>query len=533
VIPELLLPSRGSSLPLLGERFKAAAETLALPGAPKAKHSDLYREFQRRYRHDFSGFARDCIQWREGEDGLTTYQNSILDGLMEHQRASARGPHGLGKTALAALCVLAFSLTRDGEDWKVVTTASAWRQLSAFLWPEIHKWARRIRWEVVGREPLRPRDELLDMALKLGTGKAFAVASDNPALIEGAHADQLFYLFDEAKAIPPDTWDAAEGAFSGGGSDTGREAYALAISTPGEPQGRFYEIQARKPGYSDWWVRRVTLDEAIEAGRVSREWVDARRLQWGEGSAVFQNRVLGDFASSDEEGIIPLAWVEAANERWHRWVAAGRPGKLLTLGADIAGEGADKTCLAPLYEWEWDEEAAPQPDADPNEPAPPPVKHVWRVVGDLRYSAREDTMVAAGRVKGVLDVNAEARAVVDVIGLGAGVVHRLREQGCRVEAFNASEASHAKDRSGELGFINRRSEGWWSLREQLDPVYGSTLALPPDDVLTGDLTAPHYRVVSGGRIQVDIKRRLGRSTDAGDAVMQACAPTTRRQVNVY
>lgn len=66
---------------------------------------------------------------------------------------------------------------------------------------------------------------------------------------------------------------------------------------------------------------------------------------------------------------------------------------------------------------------------------------------------------------------------------------------------------------------------WWHLREALDPAYEARLALPPDDLLVGDLTAPHWRVTSSGRIQVeskdDIKKHLGRSTDDGDAVMQA------------
>jgi hypothetical protein len=41
----------------------------------------------------------------------------------------------------------------------------------------------------------------------------------------------------------------------------------------------------------------------------------------------------------------------------------------------------------------------------------------------------------------------------------------------------------------------------------------------------GDLTAPRWKVGSAGRIQIeskdDIRKRLGRSTDAGDAVVQA------------
>ncbi len=183
----------------------------------------------------------ECLRWTPDE-GPSDYQLEILRAVSEHRRGCVRGPHGLGKSAMAAWIVLWFALTRDGQDWKVVTTASVWRQLSVYLWPEIHKWSRRIRWDVVGREPFTA-DELLLLQLKLVTGSANAVASDNHESIEGAHADQILYVFDESKAIPAAIFDAAEGAFSSG------VAYAVAISTPGEPAGRFFEIQTRKPGF--------------------------------------------------------------------------------------------------------------------------------------------------------------------------------------------------------------------------------------------------------------------------------------------
>lgn len=455
-------------------------------------------DFKTKYRNDPCAFVLECISWKQGQ-GPTPYQLEIMQALVDRKRVSARGPHGLGKTTCASWIVWWFALTRDGEDWKVVTTASAWRQLSKFLFPEIHKWARRIKWDMVGREAPNGRSELLQLSIKLQTGEAFAVASDTPELIEGAHADCLLYVFDESKTIPGATFDAAEGAFSGAGGDTTSEAYAVAISTPGEPNGRFYEIQSRKPGYEDWWVRAVTLEETIAAGRVSTEWAEQRKKQWGADSAVYLNRVRGEFASSDEEGIIPLRWVEAAIERWHAWVEAGRPGVLKAVGVDVAWTGEDKTVLAPLYG--------------------------ERVIGELRYYTKEDPMQTTGHVVGLLGTSRDAYAVVDVIGMGAGVVSRLAEQGRNVVAFNASSGSQRKDRSGELGFTNKRSEAWWNLRELLDPTYRADLALPPDDMLIGDLTAPHYKVVSGGRIQVeakiDIKKRLGRSTDPGDAVMQA------------
>ena len=457
-----------------------------------------YSTFKLTYRNDPAGFVRDCIHWQPGE-GLTFYQEKILTELSVKRRVCVRGLHGIGKTALSAWLILWFALTRDGEDWKCPTTASAWRQLAKFTWPEVHKWARRIRWDKIGRAPFDERNELLTLSLKLKTGEAFAVASDTPEFIEGAHADQLFYIFDEAKAIPTATFDAAEGAFSNAGKNADTDAYAFAISTPGEPTGRFYEIQSRKPGYEDWQVIHVSLEEAMRAGRINPEWVEQRERQWGRQSSIFINRVLGEFASSEEDTVIPLIWVEKAIERWHSWRETRETGNLEAVGADIARSGLDKTVFA--------------------------LRYAGNNIDELRTYNLEDTMQTAGRLKGILEKHRTATAIIDIIGIGAGVYDRLREQGFRVSAFNASERSDDKDKSRELGFINKRSAAYWNLREMLDPASGEELALPPDDELIGDLTAPKWRVTGAGRIQVEskdeIKKRLGRSTDKGDAVAMA------------
>lgn len=47
--------------------------------------------------------------------------------------------------------------------------------------------------------------------------------------------------------------------------------------------------------------------------------------------------------------------------------------------------------------------------------------------------------------------------------------------------------------------------------------------VPRSEMLLADLTTPHWKVLSGGSIQIeskdDIRKRLGRSTDEGDAVV--------------
>lgn len=449
-----------------------------------------WQEFQARYFDDPTGFVRDCIDWL-GEDGASSYQEEILQALVSKKRVSARGPHGLGKSAMASWIVLWFALTRDGQDWKIPTTASAWRQLNKFLWPEIHKWARRLKWDVIGRRPFSERTELMNLNLKLTTGEAFALASDNSDLIEGAHADHLLYIFDESKVIPVATWDSAEGAFSTG------NCMWFSISTPGEPNGRFYDIQSRKPGYQDWWVRHVTKKEAISAGRIDPKWAEDRKNQWGEKSAVYQNRVEGNFATSDEDNVILLASVERAIERWHVRNEKDDWKVLTGLGVDI-GRGGDKTVIAREYD--------------------------NCAIASLEKSNDKDVMPVTGRVRGILWKEVEAKAVIDIIGIGAGVYDNLREEtriSSRVMPFVASAKTDYVDSTGELHFDNLRSAGWWNMRQLLEE---DAYDLPPDDDMIGELTSPKWTLGSNGRIRVEgkdgIRERIGRSTDNADAIIQ-------------
>lgn len=444
-------------------------------------------------------FAKTCIEFPAGSE-LTDYQADVLSHLVSHRRVAQRGPHGLGKSAAAAILVHWYALSRDaaGIDWKVITTAGAWQQLIRYLWPEIRLWAHRLRWDVIGREPYNHRTEMLTVNLNLKHGSAFAVASSDPALIEGAHAREILYIFDESKSINADTFDAAEGAFSVG------EGYALASSTPGDPAGRFYDIHQRKRGYEDWWTRHVSKDEVIAAGRMNPDWAAQKAIQWGVDSAIYANRVEGEFHSSDTDAVIPLSWVEAAVQRWYEWYDSKQPsGPLTDLGVDVAREGSDQTVLA--------------------------FRH-GDLISELQYTSREDTMKTTGRAMAALG-NSGARPVVDVIGVGGGVVDRLREQGIVVDAFTAGASTDLRDRSGEVAFFNCRSAAWWNLRELLDPAFGSQIALPDDDLLTGDLVSPKYEYTSKGSIRVegkdDIRKRIGRSTDAADAVVQAFFPVKR------
>ncbi len=454
---------------------------------------DWYRteRLRRIYGEDPVAWANDFLDFGEA-GGLAEYQEETLTNLAVHHREATRAPRGAGKTAPAAIAVHWFANTFDGLDWKVVTTAGGWRQLIKFLWPEIHKWARAIDFQKLGR-PRYTNLELQVMSLKLNTGEAFGVASDNPDLIEGAHAENLLTIVDEAKAVPAKSWDAIEGYFS----DPGHKLI-LALSVPGEPAGRFHEIHARAPGYEEWHTTHVTTERALKAGRITQEWVDARGKQWGEDSPLYRTYVKAEFAGS-EDAAIPLGWIEAAMARWEE----EKTHVLTQIGVDVADTGEDQTVIAKLYGTRVGRLAYHDEKGAVGEGLEATVGHVWKATG---YGA------------------AKIPVVIDSIGVGAGVVGQLRTKGAEVVGFNASEATDWTDESGELRFVNKRSAAWWNLRELLHPDNPTPISLPPDDLLLGDLASPKWlSITSGGRQRlepkVDIKRRLGRSPDSGDTVV--------------
>ena len=493
-------------------------------------------KFQHTYENDRVAFIYDVMPTLAKT--ITDYQLNILD-LFDSgiNRIALRGPHGLGKTFIASILVHHKLLTAT-TDCKVPTTASSSRQLIKYLWPEIRKSASHIAWPVVGRDAYDIRTEMLTQNIKLQNGmiEAFAVSSDNFALIEGAHATQMFYILDECKSIVPGMWDAVEGAFSTEGlnapetiavqtlsdeaevwRDRGSIAYTqgsqysvqvLAISTPGAPIGRFYDIHLHKPGYEDWYTVHVTLEEAIAAGRISPKWAKQRAKQWGVDSSTYRNRVLGEFADNSEEGIIPLSWVKAANKRWEEWDKAGRPeasnNTVRTAGVDTARMGKDQTVLA-LRE--------------------------ASVLSDIYRFSKVLTTVTAGHITNYC----RHRTIIIEMdgGLGASVYDMLKEEERdrtvkifkELKPVTVSSKTFYRDKSGELAFYNVRAAMWWHLRELLDPDNGYDIALPPNDTLTLDLITPEWSTIRNGVIILEskksIKRKIGRSTDLGDAVCLA------------
>lgn len=84
------------------------------------------------------------------------------------------------------------------------------------------------------------------------------------------------------------------------------------------------------------------------------------------------------------------------------------------------------------------------------------------------------------------------------------------------------ETSTGAYRTNSVAHRNCRSAAWWGLRELLED---GDIDLPDDDDLAAELAAPRWQVTASGKVKVEskdeIRKRLGRSTDKADAVIQA------------
>lgn len=437
---------------------------------------------------------------------LYTYQIRILKNFRKHQRVSVKSLRGVGKTAMASFIVL-WLISCCPTEVKAITTASVWEQLDKYLWPEIRKWALRANWQYIGLT-MRDGDEILLKQISLESGRklAFATSPGKPERIEGAHAETLLYVLDEAKIIPDSVFDAIEGAFS----TKGTNAFVFCISTPGAPLGRFYDIHRGRIGLENWHTENITLQEALEAGVIDLEHVESMKRLWGEDSPLYKNHFLGEFAESSDFGIIKLSWVQAANARWHE-LQANKPTGDRLWGIDPADTGMDKTAITPLIDNYFEY-----------------VKYYNEEV--MRTSQRLIELGFTCKFNDEGFYESGDQIAIDGLSVGAGLYQTLRGKNYRIHNVKFSGkavdrvGNRIKDSSGMNTFQNIKIAAYWALREALDPESPAfaNIALPPDEDLTRDLIV-HEWTESMGVLRMKeskdkIREKIGRSPDGGDAV---------------
>jgi hypothetical protein len=231
------------------------------------------------------------------------WQCDVMDAVTQEENVAMRACHGVGKSALLSWLIIWFTTTRAFP--KVPTTAPTFnKQVRDILWAEVHQWWRHAEqttpWLTGDFHLAKTR---LQHRTHAEEWFSVGIASSQPLNIEGYHSPHLLAIFDEAKAIMRQTWEAVQGM------RTTQEAKLVVASTPGGPLGEFYKVftQYRQTWKSLFVVHPESLRPTLRrpeapaysnggtyySKRVRAEWVRERELEWGRDSPVYIARTDG------------------------------------------------------------------------------------------------------------------------------------------------------------------------------------------------------------------------------------------------
>ena len=411
-------------------------------------------------------------------------QAEVLRAIVANRRVAVKSGNGLGKTAVAAMAVLWFLSCHAPAI--VLSTAPTYRQVRNLLWREIR------RFYVLA--PFNLGGEMLDVRWELSEARyAMGLSADSADEFQGFHSPNLFVVVDEAAGVEEIIYEAVESVM------TSENCRLLLIGNPTSMAGAFRRAFFEERAHysvvtiSAFDSPNVIEDRPVVRGLVSRSWVEERKLLWGEETGVYRARVLGEFPDQGEDTLIPLSVVEAATKRWLPLTGER------VMAVDVARFGADKSVIV--------------------------VRDGMQVTKILEYRAL-DLMALTGRVQATMEAVGLDEVIIDEIGVGAGVVDRLKELKVKAHGVNVGIPAH-----DDKHFSNLRAEGYWRLRQLfLDGV----VAVPADQELVGQLASMRYEFDSRGRVQIESKesmrRRGASSPDKADAMMLAYLIHSRKVV---
>lgn len=410
---------------------------------------------------------------------------------------------------------------------------------------------------------------------------AVGVSSKDPNRVQGYHADsgRILVIADEAAAIEELMFEGFYAIL------TSADARFVMLGNPTSQSGTFRE--SFKPGGLATRIRidafdtpnfkanNIRTEEDLEAiarvnpqfsglqvpykNLVSPVWAYERLKKWGIGSNMYQSRVRARFPEVGENNLIPMNQIEAAcsNERLEKILGLHfdlfpkRVGnKIIEVepnqekindeirkagleeyiasqntvrGGDIARFGSDSTVVTPRW---------------------------GKIFGRQTITHKQDTMQTAGQIWPLISNLPTDMTLLDVIGVGGGVVDRLHELQREQEAEGhgqfaqivgvdvATAPSELPEGLPNMQFANLRAELYWRLRGMFEDgdiyLMPDEYGRPPEDLMA-ELADIQYEF-RGNKIYIEekkeMKKRLLKSPDRADSLMLSIARGDAREWNI-
>jgi hypothetical protein len=432
------------------------------------------------------GFVMFVFPWGEKHSELEDFtgpdkwQREQLESLRKQiqadpeytiREATASG-HGIGKSATTAWIILWAMSTRPHMSG--VVTANTTNQLKTKTWRELAVWHKRMinehwfKWTATQFLHTEHSETWFTAAIPN--------TENNSEAFAGLHSRYNLIIYDEASAIPDKIWEVSEGAM------TDPRAIWLCYGNPTRNTGRFRECFATE---SHRWVTRQIDSRTCKMTNKKEinEWVKS----YGEDSDFVRVRVRGVFPRAGSMQFIPSDDVDLAMAREVPFEAHYQ--QPIILICDVARYGDDKTIIA--------------------------LRQGRKTIALHKY--RElSTMEVAREVAHKIREYRPSVNFVDEVGVGAGVVDRLRDLGFTVIGVNGGSKPDDQET-----YYNKRVEMWGRMRDWIR----NGGELPHDMDLRASLIGVEYGYSdnrTGERIRLerkeDMKKRGLLSPDEGDAL---------------
>jgi hypothetical protein len=319
----------------------------------------------------------------------------------------------------------------------------------------------------------------LKSAPHLHFAEAIAWSSERSEAFAGVHAENVLYIFDEASAIDDVIWEVSQGAMTESG------ARWLVLGNPTRNQGKFHECFGKNKwvdGDDDTSKWHTFTISCLDSPRVSQEYIAEVEREYGKDSDPYRVRVLGLPPLQESQQFISADLFETALYKSVNTL----PHEPKILGIDVARFGDDRSVI---------------------------VERKGRIAKMLRTMRGQDTMALTGEIMNILNEASKKEpydfVCVDVIGVGSGVVDRLREQGVSVIGVNVGERPRMENCK------NLRAELWQRMKSWLSE--GNV-----EECFRDDIIGPQYSFDSSGNLVIerkeDMKKRGLASPDLADAL---------------
>lgn len=290
-------------------------------------------------------------------------QEEVILACRDNERVAVKSGRRVSKSHTVAGLALCFY--SSFPDARVVMTSTTARQVDAILWRELLQIRARAGRCIAcktadpeGRRTPRPcphsavidgdAGRLARTGLRMNPldpgdfREVFGFTASEGEAVQGIAGSHLLFIVDEASGVAPEIFDAINGNRAGGGRVV---LFGNPTRTEGELWDAFNEkakhdlTDPKAPGYFGITISSEESPNVVEGrdiipGLATREWIEERRHEWGEDSALYRIHVKGEHAVNEDGKAFPVDSIAAAEARWEGASEAGR----LFIGLDPAGE---------------------------------------------------------------------------------------------------------------------------------------------------------------------------------------------------